>query len=60
MMTRIVRDRAALVLTAAPVILGAGGPFVAVDSPAGQGNTVGDRNGKVMSEARIYDQGGNV
>ena len=60
MMTRIVGDRATLVFTAALVILGAGGPVVVVASPAGKGNTVGDRSGKVMSEARIYDQGGTV
>ena len=40
MMTRIGGERAAFVFTAAFVILVAGGPVAAVDSPAGKWNTV--------------------
>jgi hypothetical protein len=41
------------------VILVAGGPVAAVDSPAGKWNTV-DEIGKVTSEVEIFEPGGAV
>ena len=57
MMTRIGGERAAFVFTAAFVILVAGGPVVAVDSPAGRWNTVDEKIGKVTSEVDIFEPG---
>jgi hypothetical protein len=60
MMKRIAGERAALLFTAALVILVAGGPVAAADSPADKWNTVDEKIGKVTSEVEIYHQGGNV
>jgi hypothetical protein len=60
MMTRIGGERAAFVFTAAFVILVAGGPVAAVDSPAGKWNTVDEKIGKVTSEGEIFEPGGAV
>ena len=60
MMTRIGGERAAFVFTAAFVILVAGGPVAAVDSPAGKWNTVDEKIGKVTSEVDRFEPGGAV
>jgi hypothetical protein len=60
MMTRIGGERAAFVFTAAFVILVAGPPVAAVDSPVGKWNTVDEKIGTVTSEVEIFETGGVV
>jgi hypothetical protein len=57
MMTRSGGERAAFVVTAAFVILVAGGPVAAVESPAGTWNTVDEKIGKVTSEVDRFEPG---
>ena len=38
----------------------AAGPALGADAPVGNWNTVDDKNGKVVSEVQIYEQGGKL
>jgi hypothetical protein len=57
MMRWIGGERAAFIVTAAFVILVAGGPVAAVDSPAGKWNTVDEKIGKITSEVERFEPG---